>query len=242
MHEAQLWSDNCYLTLTFSDEHLPPDYSVHVRDWQLFMKSFRKFVYPKKIRFYMGAEYGDENLRPHYHAIIFNYDFNDKIFFKKNHRGDNLYTSPSLSKIWPYGFATLGDVTFESAAYVSRYVCKKQTGEQAASFYLRQNPVTKFWHQVEPEFSLCSRRPGIASDWLKKYKTDVYPSDFIVARNMKMVPPRFYDNQLSEEELTALKRRRKKNGLRQKANQTPARLRVRATVRDARTKNLRRTL
>lgn len=240
MHEADLYNENCFITLTFSKEHLPADYSISVRDWQLFMKKLR-FHYSNKIRFYMCGEYGDLNLRPHYHAILFNHDFAEKVLYKED-RGNKLYTSIHLSKIWPYGLATLGDVTFESAAYVARYVMKKITGEPSVAHYTRVHPDTKKIVQVKPEFTLMSRRPGIAAPWLERFKSDVYPSDFIIARNMKMAPPRYYDKSLTEEELEKLKRRRKKDGLRNKVHQTPERRRVRSVVRDSRIKYLQRNL
>lgn len=248
MHEASLYEFNIFITLTYDKKHLPGDYSVDVKHWQDFMKRYRFSLNDPghKLRFYMCGEYGEKNLRPHYHAIIFNHDFADKVIYEVNERGDKLYTSPSLSKLWPCGLATIGDVTFESAAYVARYCTKKITGENAGAHYLRQHPDTGFWHQVRPEFSTSSRGGrgtglgGIASTWIQKFKSDVYPSDFIVARNMQMSPPRFYDNKLPEEELAALKRRRRAQGVKQKANQTPARLRARATVRDARMQTVKR--
>lgn len=242
MHEAELYEDNCFITLTFSNDFLPWNYSIDVRDWQLFMKRLRKFYEPKKIRFYACGEYGDTNLRPHYHALLFNHDFNDKVFYGYNKRGDKLFTSPSLSKIWPYGLATLGAVTFESAAYVARYVMKKQTGENAGPIYLRQHPLSGLWHNVTPEFCLMSRRPGIAAGWIEKFQSDVYPSDNIISRGMKMKPPRFYDNKQPEEALNKLKRRRKLDGLVFKPHQTKERLAARRAVREARTRSLTRTL
>lgn len=242
MHEAQLYAHNCFVTLTFDDEHLPEDFSINVRDWQLFMKKLRFAYSGKKIRFYSCGEYGDQNLRPHYHGLLFNHDFADREFYKKTPTGDSLYTSKALSKIWPQGLAILGDVTFESAAYVARYVMKKQTGEHASWHYLREHPLTKLYHFVRPEFQLCSRRPGLGAPWLERFKADTYPDDFVLSRGRKMKPPRFYDSKLTEEELEALKRRRKKSGLRQKEHQTPERLRVRATVRDAKISQLKRTV
>ena len=79
MHEASLHERNCFLTLTFDDLHLPASGSVNVRDVQLFLKRFRKALTYRnmKIRFFACGEYGDKNLRPHYHLIIFGYDFAD---------------------------------------------------------------------------------------------------------------------------------------------------------------------
>lgn len=241
-HEAQLHPQNCFITLTFSKEHLPADYSVDVRHLQLFFKKLRKSLGTKKIRFYACGEYGEENLRPHYHAVVFNHDFAEKVHYDTNKRGDKIYTSTHLSKVWPYGLATLGDVTFESAAYVARYCTKKITGEPALDHYTRVHPDSRTVHIVRPEFAVMSRRPGIGAPWIERFRSDVYPSDFIVERGMKMNPPRFYDQQLTEEELTQIKRRRKATGLLHRADTTPERLRVRETVKLAKLKALKRSL
>lgn len=255
LHESQLYSDNCFINLTYDREHLPADYSVQVRPLQLFFKKLRKKLGSHKIRFFACGEYGDINLRPHFHALIFNYTFNDRVVHSISERGDKLYTSKNLSTLWPYGFSTLGDITFESAAYVARYNMKKINGPQAVEHYTRQHPDTKTFHVVNPEFIVMSRRPGIGFAWLQKFKSDVYPDDFVLARGMKMLPPRFYDQQLSEEELQQVKRRRStgggaiyepkalvEKGRKRAANNTPARRAVREQVALARTKTLTRKL
>lgn len=244
MHEAQCYEKNCFLTLTYSKEKLPSDYSLHKRHWQLFAKKLRKSL-PHKIRFYMCGEYGDQLQRPHYHAIIFNHDFDDKVLFKVE-RGNKLFTSSTLTNLWEHGHASIGDVTFESAAYVARYCTKKFSHsldpDKVIEHYTRRHPDTGAINVVEPEFALMSRRPGIGATWLNKYKTDVYPSDQVVSRGRVMSPPRFYDQSLTEEELERLKRRRKKDGLRQKPHQTSERLRARAAVRDQKITVLKRNL
>lgn len=207
--EAQLHPENCFVTLTYSNDHLPVDYSVHPRHMQLFFKKLRKSIFPKKVRFYLGAEYGDQNLRPHYHVILFNHDFNDKIFYERSTRGHTLYTSRNLSKLWPYGLSTIGSVTFESAGYTARYSTKKITGPQASDFYLRVHPLHGFICRVRPEFSLMSRRPGIGQGWIEKYQDEVYQSDSVIVRGKEVKPPRFFDQQLTEEEQLALSRERK---------------------------------
>lgn len=207
--EAQLHEENCFLTLTFSNAHLPVDYSVHPRHMQLFMKKLRKFICPKKVRFYLGAEYGEENLRPHYHVILFGHDFNDKIFYERTTRGDTLYTSRNLSTLWPYGLSTIGAVTFESAGYTARYSTKKITGPMASDFYLRVHPLHGFICRVRPEFSLMSRRPGIGHGYAIKYQEEIRQSDSVIVRGRELKPPRFFDQQLSEEEQLKLARERK---------------------------------
>jgi len=206
------------------------------------MKKLRKSLGSKKIRSFASGEYTDEKQRPHYHAILFNHDFSDKKFFKFTPQKNKLYTSDILSNLWGNGFCTVGNVTFESAAYVARYVMKKYTGPDAEAHYTRIHPLTGKAVTVQPEFVTQSRRPGLGAPWLERFHTDVYPSDFVIERGMRMNPPRFYDQKLTEEELTQLKRRRKAKGVPNKWNGTPERLKVRAAVRDARIKSLKRKL
>ncbi|WP_217268498.1 rolling circle replication-associated protein, partial [Lactobacillus helveticus] len=75
-------------------------------------------------RFYMAGEYGESFDRPHFHACLFGLDFSDKKFYKTTKTGSILYTSKILEELWPFGYSTVGDVSFESAAYVARYIMK----------------------------------------------------------------------------------------------------------------------
>lgn len=149
------------------------------------MKRLRKHFYGNqkgKVRYFHCGEYGDQLGRPHHHACLFNIDFPDKELWKTR-EGVRLYTSKTLEKLWPYGHSTIGEVTFESAAYVARYVVKKITGEPAAAHY----------NGRLPEYCTMSRRPGIGRNWLEKFHDDVYPKDFIVIRGKKSKVPKYYN-------------------------------------------------
>jgi hypothetical protein len=193
MHEASLYPDNSFITLTYSDENLPPRGSLLKSDFQDFMKRLRKSIAPKRVRYYHCGEYGEKLKRPHYHALLFGHDFEDKKYFSG--KADcSLYTSDSLSKLWPFGFSLSGSVSFESAAYVARYVMKKVTGDRSAEHY----------QGLLPEYTTMSRRPGIGQGWYAKFKTDVYPLDRIAVRGSLTRPPRFYDNLLAREDRSTL--------------------------------------
>nr|QJB19408.1 MAG: replication initiator protein [Microvirus sp.] len=206
VHEASLYEKNVFLTLTYNDENLPyasdGQPTLVKRDFQLFMKRLRK-KYGNGIRFYACGEYGEKYQRPHYHLILFNFSPPDLRVIQI--RSYPLYTSEGLSSVWNLGFHTIGDVNFESSAYVARYILKKNN--------------LKDYGLREKEFVLMSRRPGIASDWFDKNKNDVYPLDAVfIQRNgklIKMKPPRYYDNKFelfSDESLQTfmkVKRRRK---------------------------------
>lgn len=204
MHEASLYNENSFLTLTYSDANLPLDSSLHLEHFQKFMKRLRRRYASKTIRFYHCGEYGERSGRPHYHALLFNHDFSDKIYYGGGDGDNKIYTSPSLSELWPQGFSIIGEVTFESAAYVARYVMKKVTGARAEAHYQGRHP----------EYTTMSRRPGIGARWYEKFKTDVYPHDRVIVRGRSTRPPRFYDNILGREDpstLALLKINREKN-------------------------------
>lgn len=196
-HEASLYEKNCFITLTYSEEHLPKDGSLRVRDFQLFLKRLRK-KYGSKIRFFHCGEYGESLGRPHYHACLLNFDFPDKYLWEITPRGDHVYRSPSLEELWPVGISNIGSVTFESAGYVARYITKKRTGEMAKDYYLRVDPDTGEIFELKPEYTTMSRKPGIASEWFKKYKSDVFPHDSIVLPGGRKIPPPKYYNTLYE--------------------------------------------
>ena len=135
LHEASLYDRNAFITLTYDDSHLPPGGSLSYPDFQRFMKRLRRRI-GSKVRFYAGGEYGEQGtIRPHFHACLFGYDFPDKVFFKRSASGDKLYTSKLLESLWPYGISSVGDVTFQSAAYIARYCVAKRTGDAAKSWY-----------------------------------------------------------------------------------------------------------
>lgn len=182
LHESSLYRDNVFLTLTYSDDNLPTDASLRLRDWQLFMKRLKKRLKGRQIRFFHCGEYGDTTHRPHYHAILFNIDFEDKKHLKTTDRGDRIYTSAFLDEVWEQGDCYIGSVTFESAAYCGRYVMKKLTGNRKSEYGSR-----------EPEYCTQSRRPGIGKPWLEKWKTDVFPNDFCVINGKKVKVPKYYD-------------------------------------------------
>lgn len=154
--EAQKWPINAFLTLTYNNDNLPTKRTLLKADLQNFWKRLRKTLEPEQIRYMACGEYGPKTLRPHYHAIVFNYWPKDAKPLKKNITGDFLYTSKTLEHIWGKGFVIIGHVDYESVAYVARYVQKKAFGVE--KLLLK--------HGKNPEFRLSSRRPGIGTiDW-----------------------------------------------------------------------------
>ncbi len=150
------------------------------------------------IRYYMCGEYGGGvGHRPHYHAIIFNFKFPDRKFYKHTAKKEKLYTSKILTEMWGLGHASTGEVTYQSAAYVARYIMKKINGDLAETHYKKINEETGEIIKLKPEYNTMSRRPGIAKDWYEKFSSDVFPFDEIVLTNGKKAKtPKYYLTQL----------------------------------------------
>lgn len=199
MHESSAHSQNAFITLTYDDAHLPPGGSLRYGDFQKFMKRLRKVVGPQGVRFYMCGEYGDLEFRPHFHACLFGYDFPDKVMFKSTGSGSKIFTSAILERLWPFGLSSTADVTFESAAYVARYCMKKITGKGSSDFYRRVDPDSGEIFDLVPEFNKMSLKPGIGANWYSKFRSDVYPHDYVVVRGKECKPPKYYDKLYAKE-------------------------------------------
>lgn len=265
MHESKSYEENSFITLTYSDEHLPRDMSLSLREFQLFAKRLRKRLSPRKIKIFHCGEYspprpkfippGDvhpdtipDGLRPHYHAIIFGFDFPDKTLWSV--RDDiRVYSSDFLSDVWRKGFTTVGDLTFESAAYVARYTVKKLNGKAAEKLdkrtglrpYERVCPTTGQIIEVAKEYATMSN--GIGLDFYNKYTDDIYPADHVVINGYETRPPRYYDDLYdasSPIQMEEIKSRRVDQMSRHVADNTPDRLKQREKVKMAQIKILKR--
>lgn len=249
VHEASRFDNNCFITLTFNDSNLDCLGSLQKRDFQLFMKRLRKkyngiqevydndgvVSYP--IRYFHCGEYGDNFGRPHHHACIFNFDFVDKVLWQMRD-GVRLYRSAELELLWPYGFSCIGDVTYDSAAYVARYITKKINGKKAILHYSRVDTETGEVFSIQPEYITMSRRPGIGRNFFNEYRQDVYPKDFITFEGKKFKPPAYYDklyDTIDPETMEVLKRERKEKAKKSKHNSLE-RLRVREKVMESKMK------
>lgn len=238
-HEAQLHDDNCFITLTYEDAQLPEDGSISKRALQLFFKRLRKET-DVRLRYFACGEYGDANLRPHYHAIIFGYGFPDKVFWRNSPRGFPLYRSPLLERVWTFGHSEIGAVSHQSAGYVARYALKKVGGDPAARHYERPHPETGEIFQVAPEFALMSRKPGIGTGWFDQFRMDCFPSDYVVIDGRKQPVPKFYKRKLTELQQLALKPKRLAVARLDAANRTPERLATREELQHHRQAVLKR--
>jgi len=181
LHEARSHENNCFITLTYADEKLPPDNKLRYLDFQLFMKRLRK-KYGPEIGFFMCGEYGDQTHRPHYHACLFGLDFEDKKLVRKNDHGDDVWNSEKLTEIWTHGHTEIGSVTQKSAGYVARYILKKQGHEQKC-------------------FQKMSVKNAIGKKWIERHWKDVFVharGSIILSDGSSSKIPRYYEKWFRE--------------------------------------------
>lgn len=236
VYEAEQYEQNSFVTLTYNNQHLSEKVSLEKDHIKKFLKRLRKQVfknYNKQIRYFLCGEYGEQFNRPHYHLCIFNHSFPDKTLISTV-KGNKLYRSQELEKVWTYGHSSIGELTFESAAYVARYVTKKITGENQEAHYGDRTP----------EFCFMSRKPGIGRKWFDKFKTDVLNTDRIIVRNnLQCRPPRYYDNIMQKEDLPRYNQIKAKRRAEQCSIESdPLRLTVKENVRKLSSKKLKRSL
>jgi hypothetical protein len=241
VHEAQLHADNAFITLTYEDKHLPPGGTLDRAAFPKFMKRLRRKLQPLKIRYFSCGEYGSKHGRPHYHACIFGYSFPDRRLWTTRN-GVKLYRSDLLEQSWKLGMSSVGDVTFESAAYVARYIVKKWLGPGASEHYQRVDSSTGELFEIEPEYTTMSLKPAIGKQWLELYESDVYPSDEVILRGKKMRPPRYYNGlyEISNpSQMEAIKAKRKRLA-KSNPDNTAERLYVREQVQHLKLRQLKR--
>ena len=228
---------NCFVTLTYRDMeaceswdqvkdglYVPDDWSLNKRHMQLFIKRLRKHFKDQKVRYFYAGEYGrkckhgiDLELakcplcsvgRPHYHVCLFNCSFNDLEAYQSD-GGIIRYTSPTLERLWGYGFVDVGELNFASASYTARYILKKIGGVKKDDHYMT-NDLNGEITFIAPEYVAMSRgnasykgqKVGIGAEWYKKYKSDVFPSDEVPVPGAGVMQgvPRYYDEILRQED------------------------------------------
>lgn len=143
VNQARIWQtrlllesmtsyDSAFLTLTYDDDNLPSGGSLKKKDLQNFIKRYRKYFYPEKIRYFAIGEYGDETWRPHYHLAIFSEQRLERCWNPcKYMRARGTCTKDCyLSKAWKLGNVEISETLGkENAGYITGYIKKKATKE-----------------------------------------------------------------------------------------------------------------
>ena len=215
MLERKYHDEAWFVTITYSPEAVPttyfvddstgeaaPIYTLRKRDFQLFMKVLRRRT-GQKVRYFAAGEYGDKTFRPHYHAIIFGLHLDDLQLseFSPLDGPYKYYKSVTLQKCWDVvdskckegitpltrGNVLVAPCSWETCAYVARYVVKKLKGPEAEFYKL---------HNIEPPFSLMSRKPGIGRQYYDDHP-NLYDVEYINVSTpeggRKFRPPKYFD-------------------------------------------------
>lgn len=241
LHEQTQHDDNCFVTLTYERDKLPPGRSLEHKDFADFMKRLRHHA-PQGVRFFMCGEYGPKEKRPHYHACLFGIDFKDRKPRGTSSGGHQFYEDPLLTRLWGHGFATVQDLVPETAGYCAGYINKKALGKGADQANTRTDESGASW-TVRPEYAVMSKGLGLA--WLEKYHRDIYPHDFVIVNGRKHPVPRYYKQKLKELKPTeydhdSIEYERVKKAREHAADNTDERLKVQEIVHLAKIKDLTR--
>jgi len=187
-HEFDYWEQAIFVTLTYSDEHLPESESLVKADLQKFFKRVRKNLgnleTPKSICYFGVGEYGEEKGRPHYHIIIYGMDFlneTDRLIIKK---------SWELCDWEMLGDKPFGSVCDTSIRYVVSYLEKSIKGKWEVYAY----------DGIESPFHVMSK--GIGKRFAKDNKDNLERLGYCPVNGHKRSIPRYYS------EITGIKRDR----------------------------------
>lgn len=200
-HEAARWQDNCFVTLTYSEDRLPSGGCLEPVELAKFFKRLRRYAESSEsavlsdrlhgLRYFACGEYGNRSGRPHYHALLFNCSFSDG-----KRVGEELFESVALAQLWPQGSNRIGRATPASANYIAQYSLKKIRGKLDcdADGVVRPQP-----------FLRMSLKPGIGTEFVKQYGADL-SGGFLVSGDGRKGPiPRAYMSKLEPAVVEELK-------------------------------------
>ncbi|WNK13053.1 MAG: replication initiator protein [Microvirus sp.] len=191
-HEASMWEHNCFLTLTYDEQHLSKEATLEPTDLQKFIKRLRtsrdrgnialRSDRSGSMRYLASGEYGEGTRRPHYHVCLFNCGFADSYTVAKD-----LKESPTLLNLWKLGGHRLGELTPASANYVAQYTVKKQAGPACNTDGVL----------IQAPFLRMSLKPAIGTRWIEKNKRDLQHG-YLVNNGTKGRIPRQYRKKLAK--------------------------------------------
>lgn len=188
--EAQSHEASTFCTLTYDDQHLLPSHhpaysgNLSIAHHQDFIK--RLSYYCGKVRFLVGAEYGDTTKRPHYHYLLFGVSIDNPVFF------DKFYVSSKKAwicrcKAWNKGEVCIRPLDIGSCFYTAKYSLKYDKNT------LKELELAG----MQKPFRLMSRRPGLGYDWFLQKKDQILVDGYVRFKGSKLPIPRYwYDKAL----------------------------------------------
>lgn len=121
--EAKDHEEKCFITLTIRNNYKTKEFgkNLNKKDLQDFIKRLRKEKQLKNFKYFGAGEYGEEKGRAHYHLISLGYIPKDLVFWAYSKKGNILYTSHELTKIWGKGLVTVQAFHKDEIPYLSLY-------------------------------------------------------------------------------------------------------------------------
>lgn len=179
-HEIASHQENCFLTLTYNEDSLPSALIVKT-EFQKFMKRLRKLT-KQKLRYMVSHEYGTKKFRPHHHAIIFGYNPKNQKFNRTTPKGEKLFVSDEIEKLWKNGYHSIGTANEKTAYYIASYSLKGKK-------HIFPDETTG--ELIETTDCMdCSKRPAIGYNFFKENYQQMIDSGEIL--------PRYYLKKLKE--------------------------------------------
>lgn len=196
--------ESWFVTLTYDDENLPNDFSVHKDHLQKFIKKLRKWRtktnHIGNFRYLSQGEYGGKFQRPHYHLAGFNLTLPDlrSVASKGSYPA---FESEQITKIWGHGNVHLIRLCFENCLYIAQHHIDEKVDNKVKTHETPiRHPVTNKLIKIRnTEFSTRSSKPGIGKDFFEKYFSDIYPCDYMINKGQKMPVPRYFDKLLKDQ-------------------------------------------
>lgn len=207
--EATAWPYNCFLTLTYDDDHLPEEGHLRPRDLRNFLKKLWRAsnrLEPTiqaitQTRWHLArlrkGHQGPRQLKQiqisplRYLAAG---EYGDRTgrphfhillfncdFADKKKTAKDLYESATVTKYWRKGGHKIGALTGASANYVAQYSLKKLRSPEVP----RHDSQGEVYH---PPFIRMSLKPPIGEAWTIKYKTDLQHGYIIKNARKKRIP------------------------------------------------------
>lgn len=200
-HEISCHESSCFLTLTYDEDNLP-SFLIVKDEFQRFLKRLRKHI-KKKVKYIVSHEYGSKTGRPHHHVIIFGWEPSGQEFLFDAPSGEPLYTSFELSKLWPYGFHSIGSANERTAYYIASYSLKAETHEVLDS---DTGDIVEVSDCMD-----CSKRTAIGFEYfIQNMEQLVNTSDMLPRYYVKLMTdglPKNYLDKLSQNEIDVINSR-----------------------------------
>ena len=149
------------------------------------------------IRYCLCGEYGELNRRPHYHIILFNCPLPIESFYCPRLKWEEAiyYQNTIIEECWTKGISNITQCSWNTIAYVARYITKKQYGEHSQEHYARLGQI--------PEFMQMSLKPAIGWYYYEQHKDKIYEQDSIIIKNRTGIqavkPPKYFDKLYEKE-------------------------------------------